>query len=57
MIAGVTMRDPSTVYLDATVSLAEDVTLEPNVILRGRTSVGRGSVDRRGQPDHRRHDR
>jgi bifunctional UDP-N-acetylglucosamine pyrophosphorylase / glucosamine-1-phosphate N-acetyltransferase len=26
------------------VTLSEDVTLEPNVILRGRTSVGRGSV-------------
>ena len=44
MIAGVTMRDPSTVYLDSTVRLAEDVTLEPNVSLRGATSVGRGSV-------------
>jgi bifunctional UDP-N-acetylglucosamine pyrophosphorylase/glucosamine-1-phosphate N-acetyltransferase len=44
MVAGVTMRDPSTVYLDATVTLAEDVTIEPNVILRGRTSVGEGSV-------------
>jgi bifunctional UDP-N-acetylglucosamine pyrophosphorylase/glucosamine-1-phosphate N-acetyltransferase len=41
---GVTMRDPSTVYLDATVELAEDVTLEPNVILKGRTQVGEGSV-------------
>jgi bifunctional UDP-N-acetylglucosamine pyrophosphorylase / glucosamine-1-phosphate N-acetyltransferase len=44
MIAGVTMRDPSTVYLDATVTLAEDVTIEPNVILRGRTSIGEGTV-------------
>jgi bifunctional UDP-N-acetylglucosamine pyrophosphorylase/glucosamine-1-phosphate N-acetyltransferase len=44
MRAGVTMRDPSTVYLDAIVELAEDVTLEPNVILRGRTRVGRGTV-------------
>jgi bifunctional UDP-N-acetylglucosamine pyrophosphorylase/glucosamine-1-phosphate N-acetyltransferase len=44
MAAGVTMRDPSTVYLDWDVELAEDVTLEPNVILRGRTSVGQGSV-------------
>jgi bifunctional UDP-N-acetylglucosamine pyrophosphorylase/glucosamine-1-phosphate N-acetyltransferase len=41
---GVTMRDPSTVYLDWDVELAPDVTLEPNVILRGRTSVGEGSV-------------
>ena len=40
MRAGVTMRDPSTVYLDWTVELAADVTLEPNVILRGTTTVG-----------------
>jgi bifunctional UDP-N-acetylglucosamine pyrophosphorylase/glucosamine-1-phosphate N-acetyltransferase len=41
---GVTMRDPSTVYLDWTVDLGADVTLEPNVILRGSTRVGDGSV-------------
>jgi bifunctional UDP-N-acetylglucosamine pyrophosphorylase/glucosamine-1-phosphate N-acetyltransferase len=44
MINGVTMRDPSTVYVDATVTLATDVTIEPNVILRGTTSVGEGTV-------------
>jgi bifunctional UDP-N-acetylglucosamine pyrophosphorylase / glucosamine-1-phosphate N-acetyltransferase len=44
MRAGVTMRDPSTVYLDWDVSLEPDVTLEPNVILRGATSVASGSV-------------
>jgi bifunctional UDP-N-acetylglucosamine pyrophosphorylase/glucosamine-1-phosphate N-acetyltransferase len=44
MRAGVTMRDPSTVYVDATVELAADVTLEPNVILRGRTRIGEGTV-------------
>jgi bifunctional UDP-N-acetylglucosamine pyrophosphorylase / glucosamine-1-phosphate N-acetyltransferase len=44
MAAGVTMRDPSTVYLDWDVELATDVELEPNVILRGRTSIGQGSV-------------
>ncbi len=41
---GVTMRDPSTVYLDWTVELGSDVTLEPNVILRGATRVGDGST-------------
>jgi len=41
---GVTMRDPSTVYLDWDVTLEPDITLEPNVILRGRTSIGEGSV-------------
>jgi bifunctional UDP-N-acetylglucosamine pyrophosphorylase/glucosamine-1-phosphate N-acetyltransferase len=40
MRAGVTMTDPSTVYLDHGVELAPDVVLEPNVILRGRTVVG-----------------
>ena len=44
MRAGVTMRDPSTVYLDWEVTLDPDVTLEPNVILRGATSVGQGTV-------------
>ena len=44
MRAGVTMRDPSTVYLDASVTLAEDVTLEPNVILKGAPSVGAGTT-------------
>jgi bifunctional UDP-N-acetylglucosamine pyrophosphorylase/glucosamine-1-phosphate N-acetyltransferase len=41
---GVTMRDPSTVYLDWDVTLAADVTIEPNVILRGTTSIGQGTV-------------
>jgi bifunctional UDP-N-acetylglucosamine pyrophosphorylase/glucosamine-1-phosphate N-acetyltransferase len=40
MRAGVTMIDPSTVYLDHAVDLAQDVVLEPNVALRGATVVG-----------------
>jgi len=44
LLAGVTMVDPSTVYVDADVELGQDVVLEPNVILRGRTTVGAGSV-------------
>ncbi len=40
MRAGVTMTDPSTAYLDHGVELAQDVVLEPNVILRGSTRVG-----------------
>ena len=44
MRAGVTMRDPSTVYLDWAVTLAADVTIEPDVRLRGRTSVAEGST-------------
>jgi bifunctional UDP-N-acetylglucosamine pyrophosphorylase/glucosamine-1-phosphate N-acetyltransferase len=42
--AGVTMIDPATVWLDAGVELARDVTLEPNVQLRGATSVGEGAT-------------
>jgi bifunctional UDP-N-acetylglucosamine pyrophosphorylase/glucosamine-1-phosphate N-acetyltransferase len=44
MRAGVTMHDPSTVYLEPSVELAADVTLEPGVILRGRTRVGEGTL-------------
>jgi bifunctional UDP-N-acetylglucosamine pyrophosphorylase/glucosamine-1-phosphate N-acetyltransferase len=44
MQAGVTMRDPSTVYLDADVELEPDVVIEPNVILRGRTRIGEGTT-------------
>jgi bifunctional UDP-N-acetylglucosamine pyrophosphorylase/glucosamine-1-phosphate N-acetyltransferase len=43
MRAGVTMHDPSTVYVEPSVELATDVTLEPGVILRGRTRVGEGT--------------
>jgi bifunctional UDP-N-acetylglucosamine pyrophosphorylase/glucosamine-1-phosphate N-acetyltransferase len=42
--AGVTMLDPTTAYVDAGVILATDVTLGPNVILRGRTTVGEGTT-------------
>jgi bifunctional UDP-N-acetylglucosamine pyrophosphorylase/glucosamine-1-phosphate N-acetyltransferase len=41
---GVTMRDPSTVYLDHGVRLAPDVTLEPATIIRGSSSVEGGAV-------------
>jgi bifunctional UDP-N-acetylglucosamine pyrophosphorylase/glucosamine-1-phosphate N-acetyltransferase len=44
MRAGVTMRDPSTVYVDVGVRLAADITIEPNVILRGATTIGEGTV-------------
>jgi len=44
MRAGVTMRDPSTVYLDWGVELSADVSLEPNVTLGGTTFVGTGTT-------------
>jgi bifunctional UDP-N-acetylglucosamine pyrophosphorylase/glucosamine-1-phosphate N-acetyltransferase len=44
MRAGVTMRDPSTVYLDWGVTIGQDVTLDPTVFIRGASSIGEGSV-------------
>jgi len=44
MRAGVTMIDPATVYIETTVKLARDVTLWPNVLLQGRTTVGSGAT-------------
>jgi len=44
MRAGVTMRDPSTVYVDWGVQIATDVVLDPGVILKGTTMIGEGSV-------------
>ncbi len=43
MLAGVTFLDPASAHVDASVELALDVVLEPNVILRGRTRVGEGT--------------
>ena len=40
---GVTMMSPETTFIDDTVRLEPDVTLEPGVILKGKTRVGRGS--------------
>lgn len=42
MRAGVTMRDPSTVYIDWGVTLGQDVTLDPGVLLQGTTTIGDG---------------
>ena len=44
LLAGVTMLDPTTAHVDASVILEADVTLEPNVILRGATRIGEGTV-------------
>jgi bifunctional UDP-N-acetylglucosamine pyrophosphorylase/glucosamine-1-phosphate N-acetyltransferase len=43
MMSGVTMMDPSSVYIDASVELGDDITIEPNVILRGSTRIGSGT--------------
>jgi len=43
MRRGVTMWDPEHTYIDAGAVLDADVTLMPNVVVRGATSVGRGA--------------
>ncbi|ACO45607.2 bifunctional UDP-N-acetylglucosamine diphosphorylase/glucosamine-1-phosphate N-acetyltransferase GlmU [Deinococcus deserti] len=42
MAAGVTLQDPDTIYIEDTVTLGRDVTVEPGVMLRGQTRVADG---------------
>jgi len=44
MVAGVTVIDPGSTWVEADVELAPDVTIEPCSFLRGSTKVGSGSV-------------
>lgn len=41
MLAGVTIVDPSSTYIDDTVQIGQDTTILPGSILRGDTSIGR----------------
>jgi len=43
LAAGVSMLDPATCYVDATVQLGRDVTLFPGTLLQGRTVIGAGA--------------
>ena len=42
MLAGVTIPDPGTVYIDAAASVGEDTVILPNTHILGSTKVGRG---------------
>lgn len=44
MLAGVTMLDPESVFVGGDVVLGRDVTLYPNVLLEGKTSIGEGAT-------------
>jgi bifunctional UDP-N-acetylglucosamine pyrophosphorylase/glucosamine-1-phosphate N-acetyltransferase len=44
MLAGVTVTDPATTWVDATVTLAPDCTVEPYTRLRGTARVETGAV-------------
>jgi bifunctional UDP-N-acetylglucosamine pyrophosphorylase/glucosamine-1-phosphate N-acetyltransferase len=40
MLAGVTLIDPATTYIDANVEIGQDTIIEPNTYLRGKTKIG-----------------
>lgn len=44
MLAGVTVVDPGSTWVDADVEIAADVRIEPGTSLRGTTSIGAGST-------------
>ena len=44
MLAGVTIVDPASTWIDADVEIAADARIEPGSSLRGATEVGAGSV-------------
>ena len=48
MKAGVTIEQPISVFIDATVEIEQDVTIESNVILRGKTRIARDTVIKSG---------
>lgn len=43
-LAGVTILDPASTWIDVTVQLGEDVTLMPGTYLKGFTTIGSGST-------------
>jgi bifunctional UDP-N-acetylglucosamine pyrophosphorylase/glucosamine-1-phosphate N-acetyltransferase len=44
MLAGVTVSDPASTWIDAAVEIEADVTIEPGTALRGATTVASGST-------------
>jgi bifunctional UDP-N-acetylglucosamine pyrophosphorylase/glucosamine-1-phosphate N-acetyltransferase len=48
MAAGVTIEDPATTYIDATVDIGADTIIHPGVSLEGHTTIGGGCEIRSG---------
>jgi len=44
MLAGVTIIDPASTYIEPSVEITPESTIWPNSYLHGKTSIGRGSV-------------
>ena len=49
---GVGIMDPTTVWIEPTVSIAADVVIEPNVMLSGKTTIGTGTRIEAGSRIH-----
>ena len=50
MRAGVTVVDPATTWVDATVTLGQDAEIGPQTQPAGATVIGAGRQDRAGLP-------
>ena len=57
MLAGVTILDPASTWIEAGVELEPDATVHPFTVLRGTTRVAGGSRDRPARGRDRRRDR
>ena len=44
MLNGVTMIDPASTYIEASVTIGKDTVLMPNTYLHGKTEIGEGNV-------------
>ena len=44
MLAGVTIVDPTTTWIDATASISRDVTIHPGSAIYGKTSIASGAI-------------
>lgn len=44
MLAGVTVTDPSSTYIDVMVEIGNDTTILPGCILQGNTTIGNGCI-------------
>lgn len=43
-LSGVTVRDPSSTYVDSGVTVGQDTVIEPQTYIRGRTTIGSGCL-------------
>ncbi|MFO7695607.1 MAG: bifunctional UDP-N-acetylglucosamine diphosphorylase/glucosamine-1-phosphate N-acetyltransferase GlmU [Anaerolineae bacterium] len=43
MLEGVTLVDPATTYIDATVQIGQDTVIHPNTAIQGQTVIGRNA--------------